>query len=80
MTPALATVPKGPGAPTRLFLDVERSVTGRAWRDRLDERATARALAIAQRSACRSCWRACSPAAASSRATSRPISIRRCGG
>jgi hypothetical protein len=51
MTAALATVPKGPGAPTRLFLDVERSVTGRAWRDRLDERATARALAIAQRTA-----------------------------
>ncbi len=47
MTAALAMVPK---APTRLFLDVERSVTGRAWRDRLDERATARALAIAQRS------------------------------
>ena len=35
--------------PTRLFLGVERSVCGRAWRDRLDERATARALAIAQR-------------------------------
>jgi single-stranded-DNA-specific exonuclease len=33
----------------RLFLDVERSATGRAWRDRLDERAAARALAIAQR-------------------------------
>jgi len=44
---ALAILPK---AQTRLFLDVERSVTGRAWRDRLDERATARALAIAQRS------------------------------
>ena len=34
---------------SRLFLDVERSVCGRPWRDRLDERATARALAIAQR-------------------------------
>ncbi len=31
------------------FLGVERSVCGRAWRDRLDERASARALAIAQR-------------------------------
>ena len=33
----------------RLFLDVENSATGRAWRDRLDERGAARALAIAQR-------------------------------
>ncbi|MEA2977502.1 MAG: single-stranded-DNA-specific exonuclease [Alphaproteobacteria bacterium] len=33
----------------RLFLGVERSVCGRAWRDRLDERGTARALSIAQR-------------------------------
>ena len=32
----------------RLFLGVERSVCGRAWRDRLDERGAARALAIAQ--------------------------------
>src|SRR5882724_12044791 len=48
MMAALAAMPR---APTRLFLDVERSVTGRAWRDRLDERATARALTIAQRSA-----------------------------
>ena len=46
MTAALALAPK---APTRLFLGVERSVCGRAWRDRLDDRATARALAIAQR-------------------------------
>lgn len=38
-----------PRAPTRLFLDVERSVCGRPWRDRLDERANARAAAIAQR-------------------------------
>jgi single-stranded-DNA-specific exonuclease len=37
-------------APTRLFLGVETSVCGRAWRDRLDERGSARALAIAQRS------------------------------
>ena len=33
----------------RLFLGVESSATGRAWRDRLDERAAARALAITQR-------------------------------
>ena len=33
----------------RLFLGVERSVCGRAWRDRLDERASARALTIVQR-------------------------------
>ena len=32
-----------------LFLGVENSATGRAWRDRLDERGAARALAIAQR-------------------------------
>jgi single-stranded-DNA-specific exonuclease len=45
MASALATAIK---APTRLFLDVERSVRGRAWRDRLDERGAGRALAIAQ--------------------------------
>ncbi len=33
----------------RFFLGVEKSVTGRAWRDRLDERGSAGALAIAQR-------------------------------
>src|SRR3989304_10347607 len=33
----------------RFFLGVERSGTGRAWRDRLDERGQARALTIAQR-------------------------------
>jgi single-stranded-DNA-specific exonuclease len=33
----------------RLFLEVEKSVCGRAWRDRLDERGSARALAITQR-------------------------------
>ena len=33
----------------RHFLGVERSLTGRAWRDRLDERGATRALAIAQR-------------------------------
>jgi len=34
---------------TRLFLDVQKSVCGRARRDRLDERATARALSMTQR-------------------------------
>jgi single-stranded-DNA-specific exonuclease len=33
----------------RLFLGVEKSATGRVWRDRLDERASARALAMVQR-------------------------------
>ena len=33
----------------RFFLGVKHSATGRAWRDRLDERGQARALAIAQR-------------------------------
>ena len=33
----------------RYFLGVERSLTGRAWRDRLDARGSALALAIAQR-------------------------------
>src|SRR5215813_9300130 len=33
----------------RLFLGVERSACGRAWRDRLDERGAGRAVAIAQR-------------------------------
>lgn len=36
-------------APARYFLGVERSATGRAWRDRLDERGRQRALAITQR-------------------------------
>ncbi len=36
-------------ADERGFLGVARSVTGRAWRDRLDARGAARALAIAQR-------------------------------
>ena len=38
-----------PMAENRLFLGVETSATGRAWRDRLDERGASRALAIAQR-------------------------------
>src|SRR5215211_3068079 len=46
MSAALALTPK---VASRLFLGVERSVCGRVWRDRLDERASARALAIAQR-------------------------------
>src|SRR5262249_35624254 len=33
----------------RVFLGVERSATGRVWRDRLDERGTLRALSIVQR-------------------------------
>ena len=33
----------------RFFLGVEKSATGRAWRDRLEERGNARALTIAQR-------------------------------
>ena len=37
------------GPTRRAFLGVERSVCGRAWRDRLDERGAARALAITQR-------------------------------
>jgi len=46
MTIALTT----PTRPVRrVFLGVERSACGRAWRDRLDERDSARALAIAQR-------------------------------
>ncbi|HWF95890.1 MAG TPA: single-stranded-DNA-specific exonuclease RecJ [Xanthobacteraceae bacterium] len=36
-------------AANRHFLGVEQSATGRAWRDRLDERGSARALAIVQR-------------------------------
>jgi single-stranded-DNA-specific exonuclease len=35
-------------SPPRAFLGVERSATGRRWRERLDERAAARALAIVQ--------------------------------
>src|SRR5438128_8401719 len=46
MTIALTAAPKAAG---RLFLGVERSACGRAWRDRIDERGSARALAIAQR-------------------------------
>jgi len=45
MTLALASAQR---PPTPLFLDVERSARGRAWRDRLDERGSGRALAITQ--------------------------------
>src|SRR5262245_24691945 len=48
MTTALAVTPP---PIRRSFLGVERSATGRFWRDRLDERGAARALAIAQRHA-----------------------------
>jgi single-stranded-DNA-specific exonuclease len=44
---ALSLAPDRAGP--RAFLGVERSVCGRSWRDRLDERASARALAIVQR-------------------------------
>ena len=44
---ALPAIPLSSG--DRYFLGVERSFTGRSWKDRLDERGSARALAIAQR-------------------------------
>src|SRR5215216_2284016 len=44
---ALAALLDPPKA--RFFLGVERSVCGRAWRDRLDQRGAARALVLAQR-------------------------------
>ena len=44
---ALPAIQFNPG--DRFFLGVEQSLTGRAWRDRLDERGSARALTIAQR-------------------------------
>ena len=40
-----------PAGERRAFLGVERSATGRVWRDRLDERGAARSLAIVQRHA-----------------------------
>ncbi len=48
---ALMNIPVAPSVSSsrRLFLGVEHSACGRAWRDRLDERGSARALAIAQR-------------------------------
>ncbi|MGE3988998.1 single-stranded-DNA-specific exonuclease RecJ [Pseudorhodoplanes sp.] len=49
MSAALTAVAAMPEAQPRFFLGVEKSVRGRAWRDRLDARATAQALTIAQR-------------------------------
>jgi len=47
----MVALPAAPAAAAeRFFLGVERSASGRAWRDRLDQRAQARAMAIAQRS------------------------------
>jgi single-stranded-DNA-specific exonuclease len=47
---AMAALPATALKPTeRGFLGVEKSATGRAWRDRLDERGQARATTIAQR-------------------------------
>ena len=43
----ISSVPQIPAR--RMFLGVEDSACGRAWRDRLDQRGSARALAIAQR-------------------------------
>ena len=47
--PATALTLAPDRAGPRAFLGVERSVCGRSWRDRLDERAATRALAIVQR-------------------------------
>jgi single-stranded-DNA-specific exonuclease len=48
--PEMTIALTAPAAPKRrLFLGVERSACGRAWRDRLDERGASRALAMAQR-------------------------------
>jgi single-stranded-DNA-specific exonuclease len=50
MSATPSTPPSLPGRyERRLFLGVERSATGRAWRDRLDERGNVRALDIVQR-------------------------------
>src|SRR6267378_8302829 len=49
MTSANMNLAVIPPASVRHFLGVEQSATGRAWRDRLDERGSARALAIVQR-------------------------------
>jgi single-stranded-DNA-specific exonuclease len=50
--PSSAAMPPSAGSvrpERRLFLGVERSATGRSWRDRLDERGSVRALDIVQR-------------------------------
>src|SRR5262245_48411121 len=44
-----ALPPNLPRSGERFFLNVQSSFTGRAWRDRLDERGLARALTIVQR-------------------------------
>src|ERR1700751_58510 len=49
--PATALSLASDRAGPRAFLGVERSVCGRSWRDRLDERSAPRALAIVQRHA-----------------------------
>ena len=50
-----------------VFLGVERSATGRAWRDRLDARGRRGRWQSRSATACRNCWRACWPAAGSRR-------------
>jgi len=70
MALALATLPNA----DRFFLGVENSATGRAWRDRLNERGSAVAAAIAQRHGPGS-----SQAVASSSMKSRPFSTRAFG-
>jgi single-stranded-DNA-specific exonuclease len=46
---AIMTIHSPANSGRRLFLDVERSACGRAWRDRLDEQGASRALSIVQR-------------------------------
>ncbi|HXF89377.1 MAG TPA: single-stranded-DNA-specific exonuclease RecJ, partial [Xanthobacteraceae bacterium] len=48
MTPAHAHSSTSSTPRLRTFLGVEKSVRGRPWRDRLDERSTALSLAMAQ--------------------------------
>ena len=49
MAMMVAALPAALKTSGRLFLNVERSVCGRAWRDRLDDRGSARALSMVQR-------------------------------
>ena len=58
-------------AENRLFLGVENSATGRAWRDRLDERGARFPCHRAAPRNCRKSWRASSPAAMSRPTASR---------
>ena len=46
--PTAAPLPEGAALMSPFFLDVERSLTGRPWRARLDAAGEARALAITQ--------------------------------